>query len=718
MSRRAVKRYEEALEAEKLRQAEEEQSDSEEDGSHSLAQTPPGRQNLFALLGADNSSDTSEDRTDSESENNSSAEVNGETVNAAIQQNKYVAEAPEESTLDSKVSVRENDVLPADDSTLFNPQIQAAEGPVMKDESQNKKKRRRRKKRNDNPADRENDPDWAALNENDDAKDFAETQKLSLISDEYFCDEDGSDVREEAQRIMAIIEEKVITEIQEELQLTSTIIQVEPRLLNADTELKRMFGSRAVDSSGQGEDAPTGGRRRRGRALAISKRNQPKRRVTLVTPREIWAGPAPGLVMVVDDDSPPSTVYGVKYFRYHYEAGYKRVQDQYRQFVEMNDPNLLVDLCSHHPYHVDSLLQLAELQRQMGELERAASYVERALYVLECAWNISFKPYDGQCRLRFDVIENRSLYVALFRYSQLLTRRGLHRTALEICKLLLNLNPEEDPMGVLLIIDSLALLSGENEWICQMRHNYSRIPLELFPNFVVSDALAKEALRVAASTSTRGKGTSKNKENKDQVTTDEVADNALIEALLTYPMVLRPLLTAIQDTSDVWTEHRLFDEAWYGDGMQGCGTLSRVSRVYAERSKSMWSVDSHKAWLIRCARKAGELDTAAGMGLNPDTGRLSSAIVSDEDRHSLVARCRTQRAEAGRWFSHSGLYQKVQIADFTDSAVNIPAELLGADATDHPVGAPPPRDVGIAQSALEFIQSLLPWRDVRDAGGS
>ena len=42
------------------------------------------------------------------------------------------------------------------------------------------------------------------------------------------------------------------------------------------------------------------------------------------------------------------------------------------------------------------------------------------------------------------------------RYTQSLGRRGLHATALEVCKLLLGVN-EDDPMGATLCIDYLAL---------------------------------------------------------------------------------------------------------------------------------------------------------------------------------------------------------------------------------------------------------------------
>jgi hypothetical protein len=43
-----------------------------------------------------------------------------------------------------------------------------------------------------------------------------------------------------------------------------------------------------------------------------------------------------------------------------------------------------------------------------------------------------------------------------------LSRRGLHRTALEVCKLLMALNAD-DPLGALCTVDYLALRAGR--WV-------------------------------------------------------------------------------------------------------------------------------------------------------------------------------------------------------------------------------------------------------------
>lgn len=78
--------------------------------------------------------------------------------------------------------------------------------------------------------------------------------------------------------------------------------------------------------------------------------------------------------------------------------------------------------------------------------------------------NVSFQ---RRCRLLYKFIENRSFHIALLKYMHLLTNRACHRTALEIAKVLLNLDPS-DPLAVILVIDILALRSREHKWLHQV----------------------------------------------------------------------------------------------------------------------------------------------------------------------------------------------------------------------------------------------------------
>lgn len=148
-------------------------------------------------------------------------------------------------------------------------------------------------------------------------------------------------------------------------------------------------------------------------------------------------------------------------------------------------------MVNQHPYHVDSLLTLAELYRHTGESQRSADMLERCLYALEYAWHPWFNVTTGRCRLDFAWDPNKPLFVALFKHMQHLDRRGCHRTALEVCKLLLSLD-SDDPMGSLFCIDYFAIRAEQYQWLQKFVREYgSERSLSLLPSFSLSLALAQ-----------------------------------------------------------------------------------------------------------------------------------------------------------------------------------------------------------------------------------
>lgn len=709
MSRRAIKRVEQLQQASL--------TDSDEDRQSIAATAEPsfdGAKNLFALLedgGSDG--DASDDRLENhyhDSDSHKSPPVPERNVNS---------------------DGNSSDGAQHDNKNIEESFNEMNNRNVSKQSKKNKKKKRRKAQKRSEPSEApEDDPDWIALNEAQaENASKSENGRTGFIPSTYFSVDDDIEVREEARRIMTLIERMAFSNevsgqsagFSDSSSLNPLI--VEPKLLNADTELKRLFGAHIVGAERRTAEGSVtqGGRRKRGGG----QQGRIRRRISLVSPRETWADHAPGLIMDLDSEATnraeEAGLLNVKYFFYKHEGSYARIQDEYREVVKTNDPDNLVHFCAHHPYHVDSLLQIAELHRQMGELDRAAEQIERCIYILEEPWPVTFKPFDGKCRLSFDVLENRSLYIALFRYSQLLSRRGLHRTSFEIGKLLLNFDPENDPLGILMLADSYALLSGEYGWIEDMRMSYNYLPIEYFPNFMASAALAIDAIRMSGLADRYDKS-SKTKSVKgegsdalDEAVEAKRAEAFLVDVLLTFPMLLRPLLNAIDCQTAVWSEYRLFEEPWYSAGYEDGGLLRRISLVYAEWSKMLWNSGRNKELLIHCARRAGKLDSDAGMGKDSTTGRLTSAFVSDEQVHERVAHCRALRVEAANWLSSSGLYRNLQFADLADSTANLPADIFAHEQIAQPVEVVPPRDVSIRRGTVEFFQSLLPWREPRDA---
>lgn len=61
----------------------------------------------------------------------------------------------------------------------------------------------------------------------------------------------------------------------------------------------------------------------------------------------------------------------------------------------------------------------------------------------------------------------------MLKYIYLLTNKACHRTALEIAKMMLLLDPH-DPLAVISVIDVLALRCREHEWLIEMVKYFDR----------------------------------------------------------------------------------------------------------------------------------------------------------------------------------------------------------------------------------------------------
>lgn len=441
------------------------------------------------------------------------------------------------------------------------------------------------------------------------------------------------------------------------------ILQVDVKKLRSDWELRRMFGSEVVDERRRSSAAES--RRLRGGAALRSRKKS-----VLIVPRDQWVADARGLTMAFDRDERDAS-----YFRYRFAPSYREVQEEYYRCVESYDPNALVHLLSRHPYHVDSLIQLAEVYRQARELERAAELIERSLFLLERAWPHNFKPFDGSCRVDYDIPENRSLFIALFQYQLLLSRRGLHRTALEVCKLLLNLDPKTDPMGALLCLDSFALQVRDPELVLDLSSKFRNIQVQHIVGFAFSRVLADQG----------SLGTVKTRA-------------ALSHALIRFPMALKPILAACKQRNEGQLISRAPFVDWEYDVDDG-GRLERLSKVYAVRSIAIWSKPENMALLRAAAEDAIAIYVK---------GPSSTETIADQI---------SKRNQASTYLTETRLYEQLYISDFCDSTASLPAAFLDTEPVGGGIeaGRVLQADHLTTGGALrQFFASLLPWNTVED----
>ncbi|KAL8195116.1 UNVERIFIED_CONTAM: Transcription factor 25, partial [Gekko kuhli] len=346
---------------------------------------------------------------------------------------------------------------------------------------------------------------------------------------------------------------------------TRPLLYVEHRNLNPETELKRYFGARAV----LGDQRPR-------------QRQRPHLRSTWLTvPKSAWPRHSKtGLSMRLLESK-----RGVQHFAFEHHREYQQVQFKFLDAVESMDPNNLVLLLQVNPYHVDSLLQLSDVCRMQEDQEMARDLVERALYTLESAFHPMFSLTSGTCRLDYRRPENRAFCLALFKHMVFLEKRGCPRTALEFCKLILSLDPENDPLCLLLVVDLLSLRAKEYAFLTRMFQEWeSHRNLSQLPNFAFSVPLAYFLLSqqddVSEAESSRAR---------------EEASNLIRQALVMFPSVLMPLL----DLCSVQPDATVASHSFFGPNAQLSSppALNQLVALYLGRTHVLWKDPAVMAWL-------------------------------------------------------------------------------------------------------------------------
>ena len=129
---------------------------------------------------------------------------------------------------------------------------------------------------------------------------------------------------------------------------------------------------------------------------------------------------------------------------------------------------------------------------------RAGELVERALFSFGRAVHSTFadRLSHGRARLDFGRRENREFWLAGSRYLANLGRRAMWRTAYEWAKLMLSLDPMGDHYCMRLVIDQMALRSGQALPLVEMlRHPSLGRRWSRLPHMSASLALAQLQLR-------------------------------------------------------------------------------------------------------------------------------------------------------------------------------------------------------------------------------
>ena len=478
---------------------------------------------------------------------------------------------------------------------------------------------------------------------------------------------------------------------------SSKLLAIDTHHLHAQNEMRRLFGRAALeggDDDEQGAPGNAGGNRRQQRrvqqvGLAQALRGQRGqggragglgslglRRNIFIQGKEEWpVATGGGLGMEVVEKNADGTVE----YRYVHNRAYQDVQSQFESCVASMDPNRLVVLLQHNPYHISTLLQVSEIAKQESDHATSGDLLERALFSLGRAVHSTFSKNlaEGKARLDFNRPENREFWLASWRYMQNLSMRATWRTVYEWAKLLLSLAPEEDPYAIWLVLDQYAVRSQQSlDYINISRNPTFKAVHNNLPNVQLSQALAE----YRAGNKSKGQ-------------------QALFTAIGRFPWVVARLMQelSLDPPPAVW------------------GKSSRTDReklhaeLYAVRAKDLWNTPEICDFLVETASALPPDMPSA----EPDT----ADITLNEARHVLLSETPALIALVPREYT----------AQLTSTADPLPppTSIASYETTSQPQSGSMPRAASASsmannfrelQGLYRFFSDLFPWFNAPGAG--
>jgi len=342
----------------------------------------------------------------------------------------------------------------------------------------------------------------------------------------------------------------------ENFSKSKSVLQIESKFLDPDQELKRIFGSAAVN------EAQNGNRNRN------PHRNRPVRSGTIIrnaVPGRMPAGRG-GLSMSEDEKRQNGDIM---WWRFTHNKDYQETQSEFLSAIKVGSHELLMQILARAPSHCDSLLSLSDACRMQDDTQASKELLERLLYVMETSLHPRCIIGNGKNRFDYKRPENRPFFGGLFRYCQLSAKRGCWRTALEQAKLLLSFDPT-DPLAVVLLIPLFAVRAGKFAELLEMETELDYRDVKSLPNWSLNIALSLIHLNEI-----------------------DLAKEKLVKCLSDHPGLLFPLLEKMQAEPCpelVSSEHFQTDEGL---------AKKTLYKLICTRETELWKSDSNAQALLQ-----------------------------------------------------------------------------------------------------------------------
>ncbi|CAH2226958.1 jg12773, partial [Pararge aegeria aegeria] len=158
---------------------------------------------------------------------------------------------------------------------------------------------------------------------------------------------------------------------------------------------------------------------------------------------------------------------GFTYYCYDHSSDYQQRHKDLLQDIDERQDILESPLqTSLKNMHVEGILEAFVLFCRGEDYNAANMALEQIISYLQFVAHPFFNIANLKTRLEYRIMENRPFHISVLLYSHILSNKACHRTALELAKMLLNLDPS-DPLDIMFIIDTFAIRAREYAWLIE-----------------------------------------------------------------------------------------------------------------------------------------------------------------------------------------------------------------------------------------------------------
>ena len=419
---------------------------------------------------------------------------------------------------------------------------------------------------------------------------------------------------------------------QPESKARQPVLALNPKNFNYNKELDSFFkGTRLSDKHELGPDM---NKRQRNLLKQQLKKNKPNKKYVLAHNEDVIQKLPDKLDLKLIRTSPTCRVFG-----FEPTPKIASLHETYETMRNTMDPNAIQEFLMVNPYYPEALYDMAEFFRLQGNYKDANYLMEKLMFFYEECFTYEFKIFNDSgedCMLdpSYNAFTNL-FFKAVFKFMVILAKKGCYKAALEYGKLLLKLNPLEDPMGALLMIDHFALSASRFGFLKEFTERFGeyyfnkQASLLLYPNYIFSYAMCLFKLKTKDAGAEIANGIAADIDKnlvadifsyKWESHTGEPSFWLTLATLL-YPQLLRAILNVtemhkqnpsnsrfIYSQKKSWADlfqHELFNKqdsdlrypflnvATDAD-IEG---LTKVFEIYPERNKLVWRYNTNNIWM-------------------------------------------------------------------------------------------------------------------------